>query len=80
MLNQKQILEYAVKGLMVDIQILEKEIKKGYEYIKQIDNGEKPKTPKTKYEIQEICKAKKAEMEQLEKEHFELRWQLSEMK
>lgn len=77
MLNQNQILEYAIKGLTVEIEELEKAVNKGYELVKQIENGEKVKTPKTKFEILEICRAKKAEIERLDKERFELSFELN---
>lgn len=76
MLNQKQILEYAVKGIKVEIEQLEKEIKQGYKFIQQIENGEKVKTPKTKFEIQEIIAKKDEQMKKLEKEKFALTWQI----
>ena len=78
MLNQKQILEYAVKGLTVEIEKLEKEIKQGYKFIEQIDNGEKVKTPKTKFEILEIINKKDEQLKNLEKAKFELKWQIEE--
>ena len=79
MLNNKQILEYAIKGITAEIEELEKSVRKGYDLVKQIESGEKVKSPKTKYEILEICHDKKAEIEKLDKERFELHWQLSEM-
>lgn len=75
-MTDKKILAYALKGITVEIQQLEKEIKQGYKFIEQIENGEKVKTPKTKYEILEIISKKKNEMEILEKEKFEISWQL----
>lgn len=81
MLNQKQILQYAIKGLSAEIAELEKQVKKGYDLVKQIENGEKVNTPKTKFEILDICRAKKAEIEKLDKEKFDLSWQIEiEMK
>lgn len=77
MLNQKQILEYAVKGLSAEIEELEKQVKKGYDLVKKIDNGEKVNSPKTKFEILEICRVKKAEIERLDREKFDLSWQVN---
>lgn len=76
MLTQKQILEYAVKGILADIRELEKTVRQGYEYVRQIENGEKPKVTKTKFEILEICRESKEEIERLDKERFELRWKI----
>lgn len=79
MMNYKQILEYAAKGLTAEIEELEKTVRQGYALVKQIDDGEKVKTPKSRYEILEICREKSKEIERLDKERFELRWELSEM-
>ena len=77
MLNQKQILEYAVKGLSAEIEELEKQVKKGYDLVKKIDNGEKVNSSKTKFEILEICRVKKAESARLDREKFDLSWQVN---
>lgn len=79
MLNYTQILEYAVKGINAEIEQLEKEVKQGYKLIEQIENGEKVKTPKTKYEISAICRKKKEQIEKLDKERFELSFELAEL-
>ena len=76
LLNQKQIYEYALKGLAAEIEKIDKDIKQGYEFIKQIDKGEKVKTPKTRQEILNIVNEKTAEMEKLEKELFSIKWQI----
>ena len=76
MLSQKQILQYAVKGLTAEIEKLEKTVREGNSLIQKIDNGEKVKTPKTRYEIAEIVREKKAEIEKLDKERFALSWQI----
>ena len=77
MLNQKQILEYAVKGLSAEIEELEKQVKKGYDLVKKIDNGEKVNRSKTKFEILDLCRVKKAEIERLDREKFDLSWQVN---
>lgn len=80
-MTDKQIYKYALKGIAAEIEQLEKDIKQGYKFIKQIDNGEKVKTPKTKYEILDIITEKEAEMKKLEKEKFAISWQIEvEMK
>ena len=75
-MTDKRILAYAIKGIAAEIEQLEKDIKQGYKFIEQIDNGEKVKTPKTKQEILQIIDAKDEEMKNLEKEKFALKWQL----
>lgn len=77
MLNQNQIIEYAIKGITADIEKLEKTVREGNALVTKIDNGEKVKTTKTRYEIIEINKQKKAEIEKLVKERFELSWQIA---
>lgn len=78
-MTEKQIYEYALKGITADIEQLDKDIRQGYKYIEQIDKGEKVKTPKTKQEILDIIKAKKQEMENLEKEKFNIKWHLADL-
>lgn len=75
-MTTKEILQYAIKGIAAEIQELEKDIKQGYKYIEQIDNDEKVKTPKTKYEILDIVKEKEEQMKNLEKEKFAIKWQV----
>lgn len=75
-MTEKEILQYAIKGITAEIEQLEKDIKQGYKYIEQIDKGEKVKTPKTKQEILEIIAVKDAEMKRLEKEKFNISWQV----
>ncbi len=80
-MTDKKILQYAIKGIAAEIEQLEKDIKQGYKYIEQIDKGQKVKTPKTKQEILEIIAEKDAEMKKLEKEKFNISWQVDvEMK
>ncbi len=74
-MEQKQIIEWAIKGLTVEIQELEKAIKQGKQYLLQIERGEKVKTPKSAEEIKQIIADKTAEMEKLEKAKFELTWE-----
>lgn len=78
MLNEKQILEYALKGVNAEIAEIEKKVNQGKKFLQQYENGEKPKTPKTAYEIKEIVKQKKAEIEELNKKRFELTWKMEQ--
>ena len=72
----KHILEYAVKGMSAEIEALEKDIRRGYKLVEQIENGGKVKTPKNKQEILDIIAEKKKEVERLDKEKFALKWQI----
>lgn len=76
MLNQKEILKYAVKGLELEIEKLEKDIKKAKKMVEQLENGEK--VAKTKPELIAILTKKIDEKEKLEKEKFEIEWQIEE--
>ena len=73
---KKQILQYAIKGITAEIEKLEKTVREGNALIKKIENGEQVKAKATKYEIAEIVKEKKAEIEKLDKERFALSWQV----
>ena len=77
MLDQKQILTFAVKGIELEIEKLEKAIKKGYKLIADDDNG-KAKAPKPKHEILAIITKKDEEKQKLEKAKFEIEWKLEE--
>lgn len=79
MLNQAEIIEYAIKGINGDIEELEKKVKQGYKYIEQYENGIKPKTPLTTYEIKVVIRKANTEIEQLVKAKDELKWQLVEL-
>lgn len=76
MLSQTEILKFAVKGLEAEIEKLETSIKQGYKLINQIDNGEKVKTAKPRHEILAAVTEKNEEKEKLEKEKFNIEWQL----
>lgn len=79
MLEQKQILEYAVKGINKDIEELDKAARKGGQMIDAYYKGETLKTKLSIYEIENIYREKKAEIEKLEQMKNELKWQLSEL-
>ena len=79
MLNQKQILEYAIKGINKDIEELDKSARKGGQMIDAYYKGETLKTKLPIYEIENIYREKKAEIEKLDQMKNELKWQLSEL-
>ncbi len=74
-MEQKEIIAWAIKGINVEIQELEKTIKQGNKYLLQIERGESVKTPKTAAEIKAIVAEKTAEMKKLERAKFELTWE-----
>ena len=79
MLEQKQILEYAVKGINKDLEELDKAARKGGQMIDAYNKVETLKTKLPIYEIENIYREKKAEIEKLEQMKNELKWQLSEL-
>lgn len=79
MLDQKQILEYAIKGINRDIEELDKAARQGGQMIDAYYKGEALKTKLPIYEIENIYKKKRAEIEKLEQMKNELKWQLSEL-
>lgn len=76
-MNEKQLYEWAIKGLKAEIDELERDISKGKRFLADYENGLKPKTTKTQYEIHAIIRQKKAEIEKLDKERFNLEWKLN---
>ena len=79
MMLDKKIIEYAIKGVIAEIDEKEKAIKQGKQFLKQIENGEKVKTPKTPQEIKKVIHAKQDEIEQLAKYKNELYFKLDEL-
>lgn len=71
MLEQKTILEYAIKGIDAQIDELEKSISKGRKLIKEDESK--------LYDLQPIINIKKDEIEKLLKHQGELKWQLAEL-
>ena len=76
MMNQKDLIAWAVKGIGAEIDGLEKTINQGKQLLLQFERGEKPKTTKTPYEIEQIIREKRAEIEKLSKMRFDLTWEL----
>ena len=79
MLNQFEIVEFAIKGVYADIEKLEQSIKKGKQLLKEFEENGKSKTSKTPFEIHQVIQAKKAEIEELTEVESELKWKLSEL-
>ena len=79
MLSQKQILEYAIKGISKDIEELDSQARKGSKMIDSYYKGETLKTKLPIHEIERIYREKRAEIEKLEKEKDDLKWALSEL-
>lgn len=80
MLTKKQILEYAIKGVSAEISELEKTISQGKRYLMQYEKGEITKLPKTQYEMYEIMRNTRKEIEKLSVQKVALKIELSELK
>lgn len=76
MMNETELMKWAVKGLSAEIDELEKTVNQGKRYLSEYEQGGKPKTPKTPDEIREIIRDKQAEIERLDKMKFDLKWEL----
>lgn len=79
MLNQREIIEYAIKGINADIDALEKTVNEGKRHLLAFAEGKPSKTPKTEYEVREIIREKRAEIERLAKIEQDLKWKLYEL-
>lgn len=75
-LTEKQLLQYAIKGIKADIDSLEKTIRQGQKYLTEYENGKQPKTKKLPQEIKSIIAEKQAEIEKLDKIRFDLAWKV----
>lgn len=76
MMNEKDLIKWAVKGIAAEIDGLEKTVNQGRQLLLQYERGQKPKTTKTPAEIREVIQEKKAEIERLDKMRFDLTWEL----
>lgn len=78
-MRKQELIQWAIKGIDAEIEQKEKDVNKGMQYLLQFEQGEKPNIPKTEYEVKEIIRNKKAEIEELAKMKFNLKWQLTEV-
>ena len=77
MMNQTELMKWAIKGLMAEIDGIEKAVNQGKQYLLQYEKGQQPKTPKTPDEIRQIIGEKKAEIERLYKMKQDLTWEIA---
>lgn len=77
--NIKEVLEFAIKGIVSEMQEKEKTIRQGEELIKKKQSGLDAKTELTVDEIQKVVNAKRQELETLDKKLFSYKWKLSTM-
>lgn len=78
-INQKVIMEYAIKGLNNDIEKLDKKIREGEKYIVARLNGEKiDKSPLSIEELRNKVKELKVEIATLEEMKNEIKWNIQD--
>ena len=65
--------------MTAEIDKLENDIQRGKQLVREYESGGKPKTPKTPQEIRRIIQDKKDEIKKLDKQRFDLNWEISEM-
>lgn len=78
-MREQELIQWAIKGIDAEIERKEKDVNKGMQYLLQFEQGQKPNIPKSEYEVKEIIRNKRAEIEKLAKTKFDLKWQLSEL-
>lgn len=78
-MREQELIQWAIKGISAEIDGLEKDVNKGNQYLLQFAQGKKPNIPKTEYEVKEIIRNKRAEIEKLARMKFDLKWELSEL-
>ena len=76
---ERNLLEYAIKGLNKDIEDLDNKIRKGNRYIEARLKGEKiDKSPLSLEELRQKVEELKKEMERLENMKDEIKWDLQD--
>lgn len=76
-MKNNNLIKWAIKGIRAEIDEKEKTVQQGYKYIKAIEAGEKVNTPMTKTEIEAVIYKLNRDIEDLSKELFDLKWELS---
>jgi hypothetical protein len=77
-MTDKNLIEWAIKGLSAEIDKLEKNVHQGYRLLNDLQNGKPIKSPLNADEIQFVINQKKEEIEKLYNEILDLRWRLTE--
>lgn len=74
-MERKELLMWAIKGITMEIDELEKTIRKGEKYLEEYQQGKQMKTKKLPDEIKNIIQEKKKQIESLDKKRFDLSWE-----
>lgn len=77
-MEQKEIMEYAIKGLRAEVEKLDNDIRTGKKLLEQYEKGEQPKTPKTPQEIRYIIQQKREQIEELDRKRIGLEFDIAE--
>lgn len=74
-MERKELLTWAIKGLYLEIQELEKIIRVGEKYLEEYRQGKQPKTRMSPEDIKKVISEKKKQIEALDKKRFDLSWE-----
>ena len=75
-MKKEELINYAMKGILADIRELEKQVEKGKQYLRMIENREEIPTKLSMSEIQAVIAQKREEIEKLDRMRFDLQWEL----
>lgn len=78
-MKQREVYEWAVKGIRAEVEKLDNDIRKGLRLLEQYEKGEQPKTPKAPSEIWAIIQSKREEIEELNKKRIGLEFDIEEL-
>ena len=73
MMDINMIIDFARKGIIADIRKLEAKVATGRTYLRALERGEKIKSPRTYWEIEEIVSNAKLKIKELSDMEMELR-------
>lgn len=78
-MTEKQILDYALKGVLAEIDVLDKQIRQVREVLSKIENGEPVRIKKTAFEVRSILEEKNQVMEKLLDDKNQIKWKMTEI-
>lgn len=75
-MDEREITEWAVRGLTAEIERLDAKVRKGRELVRRIDAGEPARAGSSRESILATISESREEMERLDKDRSDLRWKL----
>lgn len=78
-MTQKEVYEWAIKGIRAEVEKLDNDIRTGYRLLEQYERGEQPKTPKSPSEIRAIIQSKREEIEELDRKRIGLEFDIEDL-